>query len=357
MAHAVIAVSADIDGEASGHHVDFIGANQEQRLHTGIAEQSIDAAVDGEAQPQCTSAGGGRVDEVEAVPAILDHTQLCGSGAGGGVEARCFQRAHAQDDCRALGRSKGSDHLGRQRGQQRRIVAKLGNREAQIRSRADIIGLGAALLDRLAQPNIEQRGFLTGIGADKQNGIGRLDTGQTGIEQPVRRFARIEQRTILAAFNAGRAQRCQKIAQRHHLFDGVQITHDAGNFVALQAIQAGGDGSERFGPRRLLQLAIHPHPRRIKPAFGEAIDGKAALVGQPFFIDVVVQARRHPQHSSAAAANNDVAANGIHHVDRIGLLQLPRPRLEGIGLGGERADRAQINHVARHFGGDGFFQI
>ena len=49
MAYAMIAVSADIDGEASGHHVDFIGANQEQRLHTGIAEQSIDAAVDGEA--------------------------------------------------------------------------------------------------------------------------------------------------------------------------------------------------------------------------------------------------------------------------------------------------------------------
>ena len=95
MAYAMIAVSADIDGEASGHHVDFIGANQEQRLHTGIAEQSIDAAVDGEAQPQCTSAGGGRVDEVEAVPAILDHAQLHGSGACGGIEARCFQRAHA----------------------------------------------------------------------------------------------------------------------------------------------------------------------------------------------------------------------------------------------------------------------
>ena len=36
----------------------------------------------------------------------------------------------------------------------------------------------------------------------------------------------------------------------------------------------------------------------------------------------------------------------IHDIDRLGLGQLPGPRHEGVRLGGERADRAEIDHVA-----------
>ena len=36
----------------------------------------------------------------------------------------------------------------------------------------------------------------------------------------------------------------------------------------------------------------------------------------------------------------------VHHVDRLGLGQLPGPRDEGVGLRGQRADRAKIDHIA-----------
>ena len=66
------------------------------------------------------------MDEVETVPAILDHTQLCGSGADGGIKAGRFQRAHADDDRRPLGIGESGNHIGRQIAEQCRIVAKLG---------------------------------------------------------------------------------------------------------------------------------------------------------------------------------------------------------------------------------------
>jgi hypothetical protein len=39
------------------------------------------------------------------------------------------------------------------------------------------------------------------------------------------------------------------------------------------------------------------------------------------------------------------------------LFSFPRPRGEGIGLGGERADRAEIDHIALQLGGHRAFEI
>jgi hypothetical protein len=54
--------------------------------------------------------------------------------------------------------------------------------------------------------------------------------------------------------------------------------------------------------------------------------------------------------SRPARVDADVRADGVHHVDRLGLAQLPRARVEGVGLGGQRADRAEIDDVALQFG-------
>jgi hypothetical protein len=79
------------------------------------------------------------------------------------------------------------------------------------------------------------------------------------------------------------------------------------------------------------------------------------LSDDPFLVHVLVDARQHAQHLAARAIDADVGADRVHHVDgSVSVLQLPRPRLEGIGLRGQRADRAEIDHIARQLGGAAF---
>ena len=55
---------------------------------------------------------------------------------------------------------------------------------------------------------------------------------------------------------------------------------------------------------------------------------------------------RNAQDLAAAAIDTNVGAERVHDVDRLGLGQLPGPRHEGVGLRGQRADRAEIDHIA-----------
>ena len=72
----------------------------------------------------------------------------------------------------------------------------------------------------------------------------------------------------------------------------------------------------------------------------------AGLVGNPFLVHVVVDARQDAHDLAAAGVDADRRAERVHHVDGLGLRQLPGPRRERIGLRGQRADRAEIDHVA-----------
>ena len=72
----------------------------------------------------------------------------------------------------------------------------------------------------------------------------------------------------------------------------------------------------------------------------------ARLVGNPFLIHVVIDARQDAHDLAPARVHADGRADRVHDVDGLGLAELPRPRHEGIGLRGERADRAQVHDVA-----------
>lgn len=43
------------------------------------------------------------------------------------------------------------------------------------------------------------------------------------------------------------------------------------------------------------------------------------LVGDPLLVDVLVQPRHHPHHLAAPRAHHNVAANGVQHVNGLGL--------------------------------------
>ena len=70
-----------------------------------------------------------------------------------------------------------------------------------------------------------------------------------------------------------------------------------------------------------------------------------------------MHARQDAQHGGPARIDADIRADRIHHIDGLGLFQLPGPRIEGVGFGGQGADRAEIDHIAGEFRGDGLFQI
>ena len=118
-----------------------------------------------------------------------------------------------------------------------------------------------------------------------------------------------------------------------------------------------GYGREGFGPGRGDELAITAQPGAIEAATRQAVDHEPRAVRQPFLVHVVVDARQDAQHFATTAVEADVGADGVGHVDRERLLELPRTRFEGIGLAGQRADRAQVDHVGRQLVLGRLFQI
>ena len=75
-------------------------------------------------------------------------------------------------------------------------------------------------------------------------------------------------------------------------------------------------------------------------------EGEAALVAEPALVDLGVVAREDPLDLALARRRADVAADRAEPADRRDVLDLPRPRLEAVLGRGERADRAELGHVA-----------
>ena len=119
----------------------------------------------------------------------------------------------------------------------------------------------------------------------------------------------------------------------------------------------GGDGRERLRPGRRPQPAMFANVGLVETLAAQAIDHVAGLVGDPLLVHVVVDARQDAHDLAPARIDADRRAERVHHVDRLGLVQFPRPRRERIGLRGERADRAEIDHVALQFRGHRGFEI
>ena len=121
-------------------------------------------------------------------------------------------------------------------------------------------------------------------------------------------------------------------------------------FLPSMPLELGGDGGERLVPGRLDELAALADVRPVEALVAQAVDRVARLVGDPLLVHVVVEARQHAHHRAAARVDADVGAQRIDHVDRSRSCAAPRARLEGVGLGGQRADRAEVDQVAGELG-------
>ena len=242
-------------------------------------------------------------------------------------------------------------------GQQRRVVAEMIVAVGQIGRLADQPDREAAHRMPFPKARVDQRRFPARIGAHDQAGIGFLDSGDGRVEQIARAGAGRELRALLAAVDMGRAEGREQVLEHRHRLAVGEIPGDGGDAVRSGLAHPFRDRGERFRPACRRQLAVLPYIGRVEPLAAQPVAGEPRLVGEPLLVDVLVQERNHPLHLAVPGIDPDVAAHRVHHVDGFGLGEFPGPRVEGVGLGGQRADRAQIDDVARQLRGERLLEI
>jgi hypothetical protein len=181
--------------------------------------------------------------------------------------------------------------------------------------------------------------------------------GNGGGEAVGSRVRDVELRPVLPAFVQGRAVLTQQHLRRVDRLHILEVTRDGRDLIGPRRFQPFGDDTESLFPRRGLQLAVATHPGPIQPTPQQPVTGVPRLVVDPLLVDLVVDARQHAHHLTQSRVDADVAADRVHHVDAGYLAQLPRPCLETVGLGDERADRAQIDDIAAQFRRDRALEV
>ena len=302
-----------------------------------------------------------RVQHVEAVPVVLDHPGALGDLARQAEDrgaVRPGQRAHAEHDHGLLGLGQLHRVLARgDRAQGLRPRAQILDVVGQIGRRPDSADPEAATHETLAQARVDHRGFPTRVGADQQAGVGPLDAGNRGVEEIGRARRARQLGAVLPALQVRRAQPRHQVLEREHGLGVAEVAGQGRDLLALERLEAIGDDLEGFGPARRLELAVGAaHIGPVEPLAAQAVAGVARLVGDPLLVDVLVQPRQHAQHLAPARVDPDVRTDGVKGVDRVGLLQLPGPRLEGIGPRCQRADRADVDQIAGELGIDRLLQ-
>ena len=361
---AGVAVMALIDDEglAQLRHVDLVDAEQVDEFDLALGSAGQDARGiaparprhEAELEPADPRRGG--MEDVEAVPAFLHQPgrlgQLAGEMEHGGAVGAC-QRALAQDQHRALGLlqnlEEGMAALG-QRLQRLRPLAQMLVFIGQVELLADDGHLEAALMAALQDPGVHERGFPARIAADDQAGIGLLDAGDGGVEEIAGPVARIERGAILAAVDIGRAEGGHEPLEGEHRLGIDEVARQGRDLAARDRGQAIGHGLEGLLPGRRLQPPVVPDIGPVEALADQPVAGEARLVGDPLLVHRLVEARQHAHHFAPAGIDIDVAADGVEDVDGFGAVQLPGPGHEGVGLGGQRADRAEVDDVGRKLG-------
>src|SRR5690606_6802215 len=113
---------------------------------------------------------------------------------------------------------------------------------------------------------------------------------------------------------------------------------------------------------------LHHHLKRIAPGglapftlvitdhgmqqavFGvEAVIGEAIAIGDPAFVDVFVLEGHDTLDTVEFDLGNEVRAKAVVRTDGTATRQFPRPRRHLVGLGQQRPNRTEVDHVAGEF--------
>ena len=188
------------------------------------------------------------------------------------------------------------------------------------------------------------------VGTDDQQCVGSFDAFNGCVEQisgpPV---PWMQHGAILAAVIIRRADGLHQALQRKQIFNACQITADGADMLWRIGLDTVGDQRKSLLPAGRAQFAAFAQIRPVEPLCRQTIPDESGLVGNPFLVHRLIEPRHDAHHFAATGIDPDGRTNRIHDVNSLGLGQFPGPRLESVWLGGQRADRTQINHVALQF--------
>ena len=205
---------------------------------------------------------------------------------------------------------------------------------------------GAVAADRLADAEVEDRRAVQRVGAEDEDHVGLVDVAdprrEIGLGEPDQRLA------AGAAGGAGVDVRgAERLAQQP--LDQVAllvggVADDRRDLALAGAQQAQRRRLDRLVPARR-RAAFEP--RTVDPLrVGEHLEAVAAAVAEPAVVDLGVVAPEHPFHLLVADGEADVALARAERADRAGLLDVPGPGAEAVGVVGQGADRAELGDVA-----------
>ena len=125
--------------------------------------------------------------------------------------------------------------------------------------------------------------------------------------------------------------------------------------VSLDGIQTISDIFQRHLPIYGLPFAAlfdHGLCQSIRTI--ERFIAVAVAVGNPALIDFFIFKRNHTQNLMVFDLHDQIGTGGVVRTDGFASPQLPGTRLVAKWLAGQCTHRANVNHVAREFGVDGF---
>src|ERR1019366_8152779 len=247
----------------------------------------------------------------------------------------------------------GLDHVA----QRARTRAQMRVRIGQVGPLADHAELQVAPEPVLADAGVEHRRLKARIGPDEQKRVALVQPSYAGVEQPA--FARTgpDPRAVLAAVEVLDAKAAEQVQRRLHGFRVLQVAGDHADAVGRGGLDLRRHRREGLRPGRGLKLAAFAHVRPVQPLAHQAVAGIAGLVGDPLLVDLVIGARQDAHHLVGARIDADGAAHGFHHVNALGLGQLPGPGLESVGLGGQSANGAEVDDIAGKLAGHRLLEI
>ena len=106
-----------------------------------------------------------------------------------------------------------------------------------------------------------------------------------------------------------------------------------------------GDLPVDFQPASV--LLDHGHREPVGAA--ERFVAETVTIGDPAFVDRLVFERHHAQHAVVLDLHNQVGAGGVVRADALAPRKLPGARRIAKRFAGERAHRADVDHIARQF--------
>ncbi len=200
-----------------------------------------------------------------------------------------------------------------------------------------------------AQAVAEQRHIMPRGDAHQQRRPHALDVGQRQFEGRAGGVVG-EILHAQAVVDRAAAQSACDRGQQMTFLAGRQRRHQQAGFRA-GGPEAGGGSDDRLVPRGFDQRTVATDHRIDEAVLGvQPLVAVTVAVRQPALVDRLVVARDGTQYLTPARVQPEVRPQRIVVADRLARNQFPGASAKAKDLVGERADRADVHHVAGQFG-------